>query len=210
MPDPDSLNRNTPKNFGLLSVLGWVIAAAAVTIALTFLLFWRMTAEITEDARRMAASIAAGFDQAPAVHSSDQCRFHGHRRRKYPRARTRNPSKARTRSPSLEPQLALQHENTRDRSHFYSQSRSRSERSDSDQHRSTQPLCQCRPPSSETAFLGMGDVRVLQDEDGLWNKLTPEDREQAFRALKKKHAKLSPSRTCCPKPGSRLRSASAN
>ena len=32
----------------------------------------------------------------------------------------------------------------------------------------------------------MGDVRVLQDEDGLWNKLTPQDREQAFRALEEK------------------------
>lgn len=31
--------------------------------------------------------------------------------------------------------------------------------------------------------LSMGDVRVLRDEDGVWNKLTAADREEAFRAL---------------------------
>ena len=35
----------------------------------------------------------------------------------------------------------------------------------------------------------MGDVRVLQDEDGLWNRLTAQDREQAFRALEEKARK---------------------
>ena len=35
----------------------------------------------------------------------------------------------------------------------------------------------------------MSDVRVLQDEDGFWNKLTAEDRKQAFRALEDKARK---------------------
>ena len=63
MPDPNSLTPQSPGKFGCLGVLGWVLAAAALTIALTLLLFWRMSAEITQDARRMAESIAASFDR---------------------------------------------------------------------------------------------------------------------------------------------------
>jgi hypothetical protein len=40
-------------------------------------------------------------------------------------------------------------------------------------------------PSPRILSLGMSDVRVLRDEDGLWNKLTAEDRQQAFQALEK-------------------------
>jgi hypothetical protein len=35
----------------------------------------------------------------------------------------------------------------------------------------------------------MSDVRVLKDENGLWNKLTVEDRQMAFRALEDKARK---------------------
>jgi hypothetical protein len=30
----------------------------------------------------------------------------------------------------------------------------------------------------------MGEIKILSDEDGLWNKLTPSDREEALRALR--------------------------
>lgn len=30
----------------------------------------------------------------------------------------------------------------------------------------------------------MGEIKILTDEDGLWNKLTPSDREEALRALR--------------------------
>ena len=45
-------------------------------------------------------------------------------------------------------------------------------------------------PPPKLLSLGMGDVRVLQDEDGLWNKLTARDREQAFHALEEKAHKM--------------------
>ena len=38
-------------------------------------------------------------------------------------------------------------------------------------------------PPPKLLALSMSEVRVLKDEDGLWNKLTPEDREKAFAAL---------------------------
>jgi hypothetical protein len=44
-------------------------------------------------------------------------------------------------------------------------------------------------PPPKLLSLGMGDVRVIQDEDGLWNKLTTEDRELAFHALEEKARK---------------------
>lgn len=39
-------------------------------------------------------------------------------------------------------------------------------------------------PSPKLLSLEMGDPKILRDEDGFWNKLTPADREEAFRALR--------------------------
>ncbi len=41
------------------------------------------------------------------------------------------------------------------------------------------------PPPQIVSF-GMGNVHVLRDEDGLWNKLTEDDRAEAFRELENK------------------------
>ena len=49
-------------------------------------------------------------------------------------------------------------------------------------HDSTRPI-------AKLLSIGMSDVRVIRDEDGLWNKLTPQDREEAFRALEKEAEK---------------------
>ena len=40
-------------------------------------------------------------------------------------------------------------------------------------------------PPPEILSLEMGDPKILRDEDGIWNKLTAEDREAAFRELRK-------------------------
>lgn len=40
-------------------------------------------------------------------------------------------------------------------------------------------------PRAKILSIGMADLRVLRDEDGLWNKLTAADREKAIRALEK-------------------------
>jgi Protein of unknown function (DUF4230) len=44
-------------------------------------------------------------------------------------------------------------------------------------------------PPPKLLSMGMSEVRVLQDEDGFWNKLTAEDRQMAFRALEDKARK---------------------
>lgn len=40
-------------------------------------------------------------------------------------------------------------------------------------------------PSPQLLSLEMGDPKILRDENGLWNKLTAEDRENAFRELRR-------------------------
>jgi hypothetical protein len=186
MPDPDSLKPDTPKKFGFLSVLGWVIAAAAVTIALTFLLFWRMTAEITEDARQMAASIAAGFDQALQF---------------TPQISVDSMVIVAANSPVLELVTLQKQALVRHRwSHSWLYSTKKLEIEATFTARAGLDLrdpirinidprtrfVSADLPPPKLLSLGMGDVRVLQDEDGLWNRLTAEDRQQAFRALDEK------------------------
>jgi len=41
-------------------------------------------------------------------------------------------------------------------------------------------------PPPKLLSLSMGDIRILRDEDGLWNKITSADREQAMRNLEQK------------------------
>lgn len=38
-------------------------------------------------------------------------------------------------------------------------------------------------PAARLLSLGLSNVSIPRDEDGYWNKLTPQDREQAFREL---------------------------
>lgn len=40
-------------------------------------------------------------------------------------------------------------------------------------------------PKARILSLSMSDLRILRDEDGLWNKLTARDREKALRALER-------------------------
>lgn len=42
-----------------------------------------------------------------------------------------------------------------------------------------------RLPNAKILSVDMGDIRILRDEDGLWNKLTAQDREKAIRTLTK-------------------------
>jgi Protein of unknown function (DUF4230) len=41
-------------------------------------------------------------------------------------------------------------------------------------------------PPAQILGVDLRDVRFLRDENGLWNKLTPEDREQALRELRRR------------------------
>ncbi|MEI8309759.1 MAG: DUF4230 domain-containing protein [Verrucomicrobiota bacterium] len=42
-----------------------------------------------------------------------------------------------------------------------------------------------RLPRAKILSVEMGDIRILRDEDGLWNRLTAQDREKALRILAK-------------------------
>jgi len=42
-----------------------------------------------------------------------------------------------------------------------------------------------RLPAAKILSVEMGEIRILLDEDGLWNKLTAQDREKAIRTLTK-------------------------
>ena len=146
-----------------------------------------MTAEITEDARRMAASIAAGFDQALQF---------------TPQISVDSMVIVAANSPVLElvtlqKQALVRHrwshswlystKKLRNRSDFYSPSRPRFKGSDSDQHRSTNPLCQCGSSSPPNFFLlEWVTCASFRMKMASGNKLTAEDREQAFRALDEK------------------------
>jgi len=44
-------------------------------------------------------------------------------------------------------------------------------------------IAEIRLPAAKLLSVEAGDLRILRDEDGLWNKLTAEDREKAIRTL---------------------------
>lgn len=46
-------------------------------------------------------------------------------------------------------------------------------------------MAEVRLPTAKILSVDMGDIRILRDEDGLWNKLTAQDREKAIRTLTK-------------------------
>jgi len=46
-------------------------------------------------------------------------------------------------------------------------------------------VAEVRLPHAKILSFGMSDLRILRDEDGLWNTLTAKDREKAIRTLEK-------------------------
>ena len=76
MPDPDSLKPDDGRKFGCLSVLGWVLVAAALTTALTLLAV--LENERRKSRRRPAAwqnRSGRRFRQDAEFHPADQCGF---------------------------------------------------------------------------------------------------------------------------------------
>jgi Protein of unknown function (DUF4230) len=190
MPDPNSLRPQSVGKFGCLGVLGWVIAAAALAIALMLLLFWRMGVEITQDSRRMAESIAAGFDRTlnftPQISVDSVVIIAANtpvlelvilQKQALVRARWTHTWLYSTKDLELEATFTARAGfDLRDPIRINIDPRTRFVSADL--------------PPPKLLSLGMGDVRVIQDEDGLWNKLTAQDCEQAFRALEEKARKI--------------------
>jgi hypothetical protein len=189
MPDPNSLAPRDGRKFGCLGVLAWVMAAGALTVALTLLLFWRVSAEITEEARRMGESIAAGFDQAlkftPQISVDSVVIVAANtpvfelvtlQKQTLVRLRWTHTWLYSTKNLELEATFTARAGfDLRDPIRINIDPRTR--------------FISADLPPPKLLSLGMGDVRVIQDDDGLWNKLTSQDREQAFRALEEKARK---------------------
>jgi hypothetical protein len=186
MPDPDPLKLQDGRKAGCLGVLGWVIVAALLTIALTLLLFWRMSTEVTQDARRLAESLAADFDRAFQF---------------TPRISVDSVVVVAESTPVLELVVTQRQMRVRHRwTHTWLHSTKNLELEATFTAKAgfdlTEPFrinidprsgsISADLPPPKLLSLGMSDVRVLRDEDGLWNKLTVEDRQVAFRALEEK------------------------
>ena len=159
----------------------------------------------------MAESIAAGFDRTlnftPQISVDSVVIVAANT----PVLELVTPAKAGARPHSMDPHLALQHKRPRTGSHLYRQGGLRSQASHSHQHRSTNALRQCGPSPPKLLSLGMGDVRVLQDEDGLLEQAHGSgSRSRPFARWKRKRARHSPNRICSPKPGSRLKNEFGN
>jgi uncharacterized protein DUF4230 len=189
MPDPDPLKPQNGGRTGCLGVLGWVFVAAMLTTVLTLLLFWRMGTEVTEDARRIAESLAAEFDKTFQF---------------TPRISVDSVVVVAENTPLMElvvtqRQLLVRHRWT----HTWLRSTKKLELEATFTAKAgfdlTEPFrinidprsgyISAEMPPPKLLSLGMNDVRVLRDEDGLWNKLTVEDRQMAFRALEDKARK---------------------
>jgi len=189
MPDPNSLEPQDGRKFGCLGVLGWVIAAAALTVVLTLLLFWRMGAEITQEARRMAESIAADFDRTlkftPQISVDSVVIIAANapvlelvtvQKQALVRSRWTHTWLHSTKNFELEATFTAKAGfDLTEPFHINIDPRTRSVTADL--------------PPPKLLSLGMSDIRVLEDEDGLWNKLTAEDRQLAFRVLEEKARK---------------------
>ncbi|HEU4679689.1 MAG TPA: DUF4230 domain-containing protein, partial [Terrimicrobiaceae bacterium] len=186
MPDSDPLKPQDSRQAGCLGVLGWVVVAALLTIALTLLVFWRMSTEVTQDARRLAESVAADFNRAFQF---------------TPRVSVDSVVVVAESTPVLELVVAQRQILIRHRwTHTWLHSTKNLELEATFAAKAgfdlTEPFrinidprsgsISAELPPPKLLSLGMSDVRVLRDEDGLWNKLTAEDRQEAFRALEDK------------------------
>jgi len=189
MSDSDPLSRTKGSQFGCLSILGWLILAATLTVVLTLLLFWRMGAEVTQEARRMAESLASDFDRVFQF---------------TPQISVDSVVVVAANTPVLELVTTQRELLVRHRwSHTWLHSTKNLEVEATFTAKAGFDLNEpfrinidprtgyisAEMPPPKLLSMGMSDVRVLQDEDGLWNKLTAEDRQTAFRALEDKARK---------------------
>ena len=189
MSDSDPLSRAKGSKFGCLRILGWVVLAAALSVVLSLLLFWRMGAEVTQEARRMAESLASDFDRVFQF---------------TPQISVDSVVVVAANTPVLELVTTQRDLLVRHRwSHTWLHSTKNLEVEATFTAKAGFDLKEpfrinidprtgyisAEMPPPKLLSMGMSDVRVLQDEDGLWNKLTAEDRQTAFRALEDKARK---------------------
>ncbi len=185
MPDDDSLNSPAERRNGCLIIAGSVIAAALVTVAITMLLAWRTTVSVTGEARRIGAAIAAEFDRTLKI---------------TPEVRVNSVVVVAASTPVaelviLEKQAVVRHSWSQTWLHstkLFEIEATFTAKAGFDLAEpfrvNVDPVTynlEANLPQPKILSLGMSGVRVLRDEDGIWNKLTVEDRGAAFKALEK-------------------------
>lgn len=167
-------------------MLGVIMAAALVTLAFTAVLFWRMGAEVSSEARQVAQTIASEFQKTLNL---------------TPEVRVDSVLVVEASTPLLELVTLQKQALVRHRySHTWMHSTKVFEVEATFTAKAGFDLkepfrIQIDPrtqnigaefPPPKLLSLGMSDVKVLNDEDGMWNKLTAEDRQKAFAELEEK------------------------
>lgn len=185
MPDANSLDHR-PEKSGCVTIVVSVLVAAVVTLALTLLVLWRMAAMVTDETRDMAKAIAENFQKTLNF---------------TPEVRVDSVVIVAASTPAFElvtlkKQVLVRHSWSNTWLHSTKNLEIEATFTAAAGFDLNDPLrIQINPetkwfsaqlPQPKILSIGMGDVRVLRDEDGLWNKLTEQDRQEAFRALEKK------------------------
>lgn len=186
MPDDDPLDSPDERRRGCLIIVGSVIAATLLTCALTMLLAWRTAASVTEESRRLGAAVAGQFDKA--LNFTPEVRVNS--------VVVVAASKPVAEFVVLEKKALVRHSWSQTWLHstkLFEIEATFTAKAGFDLQEpfriKIDPITynmETSLPQPKILSIGMSDVRVIRDENGLWNKLTPEDRNQAFKALEQK------------------------
>jgi hypothetical protein len=186
MPHDDPLDSPTERRKGCLLIIGSLLAAALVTLAITGLLAWRTTLSITDHARELSQSVAATFKHA--LNLTPEVRINS--------VVVVEASKEVKELVILKKQALVQYRWSETWLHSTKQFEIEATFTAQAGFDLAEPFrvqidpvtfnIEANLPPPTILSISMGDVRVLRDEDGLWNKLTPEDRTRAFHELERK------------------------
>jgi hypothetical protein len=186
MSHHDSLTPPRGERHGCLVVLGTVLAAFLLTLLITGLLLWRTAVSVTDTARQTGEILAAEFQRTLNF---------------TPEIRVNSVVIVAASTPVsefvvLEKKALVRHRWTQTWLHSTKNFEIEATFTAKAGFDLTEPFQVDIDPATKTVgallpaprilSFGMGEVRILRDEDGLWNKLTEADREQAFAALEKK------------------------
>lgn len=183
MPDSYTLEPEPGQKSGCFIVLGCVVLAAFLSAVFTMLLVWRSTVEVTSSARQTAQIIAETFEKAlnftPEVTVDSIVVIAA--------------SKPVLEITTVERQARVRHTWTQTWLHSTKSMEIEATfiaKAGFDLNDTFRIEVDPRTgnlgatlPAPKILSIGMTEVEVRRDEDGLWNKLTPEDRKAAFAEL---------------------------
>lgn len=171
---------------GCRTIVGSVLVAGAVTLLIVLVLFWRMSMQVTDGARRLADSVATTFREALNF---------------TPEIRVQNVVLIAANTPVLElvtlkRDALVRHTWTHTWLHstktleleatFTARAGFDLGRQFSVEIDPTTGALLANFPPPRLLSLSMSNLRILRDDDGFWNKLTAEDREHAIHELEER------------------------